>query len=145
MPGVKSYQDRIYSVLITLPLVGGVVAAGAIGAGSVTVQNFPFLCKRITHAIVGPNGLVLPVALGSYQQDGQYRIRFRTDTHNYMNEPVQAIAGFGGGQFMPFLDLSAPVEMSPKETIQFDIINDAPRGSEVTIQIVCHGVEPIEV
>lgn len=125
---------------------GGTVPAGRVETGSITIQNFPFLMKRVGHAIVGPNAVVNPgiVAHADVSQDGQYQIRFRTDDRNYMNEPISALGAFGGGQFSQIVDLPAPVELEPKVTLAVDVINNVPRQAGITIQVIFEGVEPYE-
>lgn len=146
----KRYYERLYAVNILIPadpVAPFNIVAGAMNSGSVTIQNYPFLIKRVSHAIVGYNGLVAPPALGAVTQDGAYRIRFRTNERNYMNEALQAIGAFGGGQFSQPIDLSAPIEMAPKETIQVDLINDTLRQNQggLTVQVIFSGVEPWNV
>jgi len=150
MAGEKvKYRDRFYSVKVTLPVdsVTGVVPAGLSVTASRTVQNFPFLLKRVGHAIVGPNNLVNVgiVTHADVSQDGQYSIRFRANEKNYMDDPIQALAGFGGGQFSQPIDLEAPIEFAPNDSIAVDVINDVVRLAGIVVQVVFEGVEPYEV
>lgn len=149
MAGEKiKYRDRFYAVDVPLPAdrVTGILAAGTAQTASVTVQNFPFLLKRVGHAIVGPNMLVNVgiVTHADVSQDGQYRIRVRANEKNFMNVPIQALAGFGGGQFSQPIDLEAPIEFAPNDTIAVDVVNDVQRLAGISIQIVFEGVEPYE-
>lgn len=140
------YRDRFYAVDVTLPAdATGVLPAGTTATVSVTVQNFPFLAKRLGHAIIGPNNIVAPPAIpADYSQDGQYRIRMRSNEKNYMNIPISALAGFGGGQFSQPIDFEAPIEFAPNDTIAFDVINDIRRQAGIVIQVIVEGVEPYE-
>lgn len=141
------YRDKFYVVDITLPKNDPTgLLAGTTVTASVTVQNVPFIAKRCLHAIIGANLLVNnpPTALADYSQDGQYRIRFRKNDFNYMNAPVSALAGFGGGQFSQPIDLAAPIEFRPNDTIAFEVTNDVLRLGGITIQVGLEGVEPYE-
>jgi hypothetical protein len=134
---------------VTIPLPadpGGVLPAGRSETAQITIQNFPFLMKRIGHAILGPNGVVQPgiLALADVSQDGQYTIRFRTDERNYMNEPLSALGAFGGGQFSQIVDLPAPIELDPKVTIAVDVATTIERQQGINIQVIFEGVEPYE-
>jgi len=146
--GKIKYRDRFYAIDVPLPAdkITGLVPAGFAQTASVTVQNFPFLLKRIGHAVIGPN-MIVSVPITSHadvSQDGQYRIRIRANEKNFMNVPIQALAGFGGGQFSQPIDLEAPIEFSPNDTISVDVVNDVPRLAGITIQVVFEGVEPYE-
>lgn len=141
------YRARFYSVTIPLPAdAGGLLPAGKSETGQVTIQNFPFLMKRVCHGIIGPNGVVQPgiVIHNDVTQDGAYTIRFRTDERNYMNEPLLAVAAFGGGQFAEPLDLPAPIELDPKTTIAVDVASTITRQQGIQVQVIFEGVEPYE-
>ncbi len=141
------YRDKFYAVNITLPKndPSGLLAGTTVVA-SVTVQNVPFIAKRLLHAILGANKLVAdpPVAIADFSQDGQYRIRFRKNDFNYMNTPISSLAGFGGGQFSQPIDLAAPIEFKPNDTIAFEVTNDVLRLGGIVIQVGLEGVEPYE-
>lgn len=141
------YRDKFYAVNATLPKNDptGLLPGTAVTA-SVTVQNVPFIAKRLLHAIIGPNLLVNlpPSAIADYSQDGQYRIRIRKNDYNYMNIPISALAGFGGGQFSQPIDLAAPIEFKPNDTIAFEVVNDVLRLGGIVIQVGLEGVEPYE-
>jgi hypothetical protein len=141
------YRSRFYAVTVPLPAdAGGVLQAGTTATGQVTVQNFPFLMKRIGHAIIGPNGVVNAgiTVHADVSQDGQYNIKFRTDDRNYMNEPVSALGAFGGGQFSQIVDLPAPIEIEPKVTIAVDVTTTITRQQGISVQVIFEGVEPYE-
>lgn len=141
------YRARFYSVTIPIPAdPGGGIPAGKSETAQVTIQNFPFLVKRIGHAILGPNAVVNPgiVNPSDVSQDGQYTIRFRTDERNYMDAPLSGLAAFGGGQFSQIVDLPAPIELEPKTTIAVDVATTIARQAGITIQVIFQGVEPYE-
>ncbi len=141
------YRSRFYSVTVPLPAdAGGILQAGTSATAQVTIQNFPFLVKRIGHAIIGPNGVANPgiVNFNDVAQDGQYTIRFRTDERNYMNEPLSSLGTFGGGQFSQIVDLPAPIELDPKVTIAVDVATTIVRKQGISVQVIFEGVEPYE-
>lgn len=141
------YRSRFYSVSVPLPAdAGGTLQAGTSVTAQVTIQNFPFLIKRIGHGILGPNGVINPgiVNFADVTQDGQYTIRFRTDERNYMNEPLSAVGTFGGGQFSQIVDLPAPIELEPKVTIAVDVATTITRKQGISVQVIFEGVEPYE-
>lgn len=141
------YRSRFYSVSVPLPAdASGILQAGTSVTAQVTIQNFPFLVKRIGHAIIGPNGVVNPgiVTASDVTQDGQYSIRFRTDERNFMNEPLSSLGTFGGGQFSQIVDLPAPIELEPKVTIAVDVATLIQRQQGITVQVIFEGVEPYE-
>ena len=125
---------------------GGVLPAGRSETVQVTIQNFPFLVKRVCHGIEGANGVIQPgiVNPADVIQDGQYTIRFRTDERNYMNEPLLSVAAFGGGQFSQPLDLPAPIELDPKTTIAVDVATTIERQQGINVNVIFEGVEPYE-
>lgn len=141
------YRSRFYSVSVPLPAdASGILQAGTSVTAQVTIQNFPFLVKRIGHAIIGPNGVVNAgiVTASDVTQDGQYSIRFRTDERNFMNEPLSSLGTFGGGQFSQIVDLPAPIELEPKVTIAVDVATLIQRQQGITVQVIFEGVEPYE-
>lgn len=142
------YRDRFYVVNMTIPesAPGAGMLAGAGQTGSVTIQNFPFYAKRVGHAILGPNQVV-NVGITTHNdisQDGQYAIRIRANEKSFMNAPVSALGGFGGGQFSQPIDLEAPIAFNPNDTVAVDVFTTIDRKAGVTIQVILEGVEPYE-
>jgi len=141
------YRTRFYAVTIPIPHdASGKVPVGTSATGQVTVQNFPFLLKRVGHAVIGPNGVVNAgiVNATDVSQDGQYNVRFRTDDRNYMNEPLNALGAYGGGQFSQIVDLPAPIEIAPMVTIAVDVQTTIERQQGISVQVIFSGVEPYE-
>lgn len=142
------YRSRFYAVNVPIPLPDppNPMPAGTGNTASVTVQNYPFLMKRVGHAIIGRNQVLAgPITgLADVSQDGQYTVRFRTDSSNYMNVPLSALAAFGGGQFSQIVDLPAPIELKPKETIIVEVSTSIPRQLGIEVQIIFEGVEPYD-
>jgi len=145
---VKRYETRFWScdVAIVPPVPGQPMPAGTEGKASITIQNFPFLMKRVGHAIIGPNHVIDPdpggQSIAGVAQDGQYRVQFRTDKRNWMNAPLAAVAAFGGGQFSTIIDFPAPIELNPKETISVQVFSDVVRQAGIVVQVVFTGLEP---
>jgi len=139
-------KQRWYAVDVTIPAptVGGPLPPGVTGRGTVVVENFPFLMTRVGTCIIGPNQLGPGGApdLGAVTQDGQYNVNFRTDHDNYMNVPLNAIAGFGSAQLGAIFDFDAPIELRPKQSIVVEVTNTVDRAAGIVVQVVFHGIEP---
>jgi len=137
----QKYKNRKYAITVQFLLDAlGVVPVGAPGNGSVNIVNLPFILKKITHAIVGENHLDAAFP-NSAIQDGQYMIEWRTDQHNYESEPLHSSAY--GTEFDHF-DLETPEELPPKTTITVHLTNNVQRLDSTQVQLVFHGLEPIE-
>jgi len=146
MVELSKTKQRWYAVDVTIPAptVGGPLPPGVVGRGTVVIENFPFLMTRVGTVIMGPNQLGPGGApdLGSVTQDGQYTINFRTDHDNYMNIPLNAIAGFGSAQLGAIFDFDAPIELLPKQSIVVEVMNTVDRAAGIVVQVVFHGIEP---
>jgi len=142
----SKFKQRWYAVNVTIPAptVGGPLPPGALGRGTVVIENFPFLMTRVGTVILGPNELGAGGApdLGAVTQDGQYSVNFRTDHDNYMNIPLNAIAGFGSAQLGAIFDFDAPIELQPKQSVVVEVINTVDRAAGIVVQVVFHGIEP---
>ncbi len=138
-------KPRWYPVNITVGTPPGPVPAGTSGKGSVTVQDVPFILRRITHGLTTYNGLFAigdPLFLLSVIPDGLWTITLKTDTHVYMAEPCVIQAAFGSAIGFDWLDLASPVEIAPKTTFSVEIATQVPRFFPVGLQILLHGSEP---
>ena len=144
VPG-KIYRPRFYGALVPLATQHpGILPVGIVGRTSLTINNFPFLFKRWRAAIVGDNQIAVPTpAAVDLFQDGQFSIRWYLDNDQYMNEPMIA-AMFVDPQGRPgaTLEMLAPIEVQPKETIHVEIMNLIPRAAGINVDFVAEGVEP---
>lgn len=136
------YRPRFYGVLVTVPADAGppvLCPAGRANEASFNVTDIPFVVKRVSAQIIGNNGLgVTPIETA--QQDGQFAIEWRTERHNYQNQPIAGVAGYGFNNDHP--DLPSPVEMGAKTTVTVRVLNLIARGSALQLQVVFAGVEP---
>lgn len=139
-------KPRWYPVNITVGEPPGPVPLGTSGKGSVTVQDVPFILKRITHALLTLNGLFPPppdpTAILGAIPDGLWTITLKTDTHVYMAEPIALTAAFGSAIGFDWLELPSPVEIAPKTTFSVELTTQVPRLFPVGLQIVLAGAEP---
>lgn len=143
-------KPRYYPINVTIGQVGITptpVDAGRSGTGSCTVQDVPFLMKRITFGLLSYNGLIdpnsSPVApFVAIVPDGLWLIEFKSDNHVYAAEPIQISAAFGSGLGFYWLDLPSPVELRPKSTITVTLTTQIARVHAVAVQVLLHGVEP---
>jgi hypothetical protein len=143
MPENLKYKPRYYQATITLTAQGAplTLPPGESNQDSVTIVNVPFVLRRISHQIIGGNGLGANPTQNP-TQDGNYLITWRTDQHNYDSEPIGAIAGYGSLGDQP--DTPSPVELAPKTTITVKAVNGITRDSSIKILVVFAGVEPIK-
>jgi len=139
----QKYKNRKYAITVSLPVdQTAVCPVGSQNGGSVTIVNFPFILKRITHGIVGDNHIGVASLVPTIYQDGQYTLTWRTDQHNYESEPLLCQAGYGTDY--DHLALETPEELAPKTTITIQVVNQIQRTAATTIQFIFHGLEPIE-
>lgn len=144
MPRDKN-RNKWYSATITIPVdATAVVAVGAVNQGAFTIVDLPFVLTKITSKIVGENGVDGATFPDTILQDGQYTIIFRTETHNYMNEPMMADALAGVNWGDKESNVPTPEEWVPKTSITVEIANQLQRTSALTVQVQFHGVEPRE-
>lgn len=142
---VKKYKPRWYTVNVAVNIdASGVVPPGATNTGSITIQNVPFILRRVTAANLGPSNLNPPPPLTAWAEivPEFWAVSMRTDSHVYMSNPTVVVAAFG--TVFDFLDCPSPVELQPKATVTFDVENLAERIALTTLQLVLHGVEPAE-
>jgi hypothetical protein len=126
----------------------GLVPAGAIGNGSVTIKNVPFVLRRITAQNLTPcnidfTELGLPPGTFANAVPLYWSFSWRTDSHVYMNDQVALIAGIGSA--VDIIDCPSPVKLYPKATATFDVTNLIERTDDTTLQFVLAGVEPAEM
>jgi hypothetical protein len=140
MPDIIRAKPRFYTLPITVGQGIGPIPAGTTGRASVTIQDLPFILKRITWAYLTLNGLA-PAPIGLIP-DGFYYFSFKTDNHVYSLEPVALNAAFGSGFGFQWLDLPSPVELRPKTTFQGELTTGLARTIPTTLQFVLAGMEP---
>jgi hypothetical protein len=109
---------------------------GDTGENTITLNDFPFVCERITHAI---SGTVITA------QHGDYSVLFRDDKTTYMNLEANANALFGNvfqGQSLP---LPMKIGFRGSSTVTFMITNIVDRTGEFptsyTVDFVMWGRE----
>jgi len=136
-----AYKPRWYGATITIPAdPGPLCPAGKGSEASFNIVNVPFIVRRISHAIVGTNGLGA-TPIDNAVQDGNYTIRWRTDQRVYDNEPIAANAGYGSESDL--VDSPSPVELAPQTSVVIQVTNGIDRAAGLKVQVVFAGVEPI--
>lgn len=136
-------KPRFYQVSITIGKGTNPVTSGEKGLQSVTIQNVPFICKRISWQLISPNGLAPAANPLSLIPDGYFNLIWRTDSHVYATEPTAINAMLGNPLNTRPIDLPSPVELKPKATATFEAFTQVARLYPVTIQLVLAGVEPM--
>jgi len=138
-------KPRWYPIPVTVGSPPGPVLAGTPGKGAVTIQDVPFILRRITWGMATGNGLfnpIGPLAILAAIPDGLFLITIKTDTHVYMAEPCVLSAAFGSGLGFDWIALPSPVEIAPKTTVSVELTTQIDRIYPVGIQILLHGAEP---
>jgi hypothetical protein len=117
------------------------VTAGSEGENSVTLDARPFICKKITHALVGRV---------KDDQHGDYNLMIRDDKTSYQNLPANANAMFGsvfdGG---PEMFLPKPIHFNGSSVVTARVQNPRTRteygGSGVfNLHVLLHGIEKVD-
>lgn len=141
------YTERFYATSIELPAVpGGTVPAGVRNDGSITLQNRPFIAKRVRTAIIGPNQIVGGLAgIDDVFQDGQYFISWKTQNRNFMNQPILVAASFQDVAGQKGQEFIAPMPLDPKDVLEITLVNAIVRQFGINIQVVFEGVEPFDL
>jgi hypothetical protein len=147
MEAIIRAKPRFYTIPVTVGKPAAPVLAGDIGRASVTIQDLPFILKKITWCLLSFNGLLPfptdPISgLVSLIPDGHFMISFKTDNHVYSLEPIQIAAAFGSGFGFQWQDLPSPVELRPKTTFTVELTTMLDRHYPVTVQLLLHGMEP---
>jgi len=109
------YRPLYYGVPIT---VG--VAEGAIGRGSITINNQPYV---MTHVMTHVVGNVNDYATTGLANDGQWLIDFKDEQSNYQNVPMPAAMLFGGCNQGYVLPLAYPIAFAGNKTLNFNLTN----------------------
>jgi hypothetical protein len=109
------YRPLYYGVPIT---VG--VAEGAVGRGSVSLNNQPYIVTHVLHQIVGNTNDYSTTGLA---QDGQYLITIRDEQSNYLNEPLPAEMLFGSVRSGYINPLVYPIPFAGNKTLTFEVTN----------------------
>lgn len=146
------YMPRYYpvNVLFEVDPGTGQVNAGAISAGSVTINNADFLLRKITANVIGLSNIDYAAAgfpAGSSALDFNagpigWTFSWRTDSHVYMSDQCDVIAAIGSNQ--DYFDTPSPVILRPKSTVSMDVTSTLPRTQQTQLQFVLHGIEPAE-
>lgn len=131
------YRPLYYGVKIA---VG--IAAGAVGRGSITINNQPYIMTRITTKIVG--NTANPSVSGLYQ-DGQYDIEWKDEQSNYQNGPIPADLLFGSVASGYIIELAFPIAFAGNKTLSFTLTNQVnravvPQVETFEIAVALHGV-----
>lgn len=131
------WRPFFYRVVINVP-----VMAGQSEAGSITINNQPYIWTRLSSQIIGATGD--PEGSGLYQ-DGQYEIEFKDQQSNYQAQPVPSAAAFGGPGQGFVVDLPFPVPYAGANTLEFRITNLVtrtliPEADTFPVKIVMCGV-----
>lgn len=109
------YRPLYYGLSITLG-----VASGAIGRGSVTINNQPYIMTHVLHQIVGNTNDYATTGLA---QDGQYLLSFKDEQSNYQNAPIPAEMLFGSVRSGYIVPLAYPIPFAGNKTLTFELQN----------------------
>lgn len=142
---IEKLRPRFYTANISIATQPpGVVPAGTMGRGSITVNNYPFFLKRFRAAILGANQIAVPTPIPSdFFQDGQFTLLWYIDNDQYMNTPMHAGAFVDPtGRPGCVIDLLAPIPVKPKQTLQIELMTIIQRVAGINIQCIFEGVEP---
>jgi len=139
-----NWRPLFYPVEIAVP-----VAAGGIAAGSVSINNMPYIWTRTTHKIVGDTA---DTSTSNLFQDGQYDVNFRDEQSVYQRDFAPADLVFGGygagdgGQAGGFvIDMPYPIAFAGNATVTFEVRNRVLRApadlsTTFTVVFVLHGI-----
>jgi hypothetical protein len=109
------YRPLYYGVPIS---VG--VAEGAVGRGSVNLNNQPYIVTHVLHQIVGNTNDYATTGLAN---DGQYLITIRDEQSNYLNEPLPAEMLFGSVRSGFINPLVYPLPFAGNKVLTFEVTN----------------------
>jgi hypothetical protein len=148
----QRYMPRWYRIDVLFEgdpnaVPAGIVAAGSIANGSVTINNTEFLLRKISPAIIGMSNVNyaasgMPAgadALDYVAGPIGFTFSFRSDSHVYMSDQVDVIAGSGSPQ--QFFDAPSPVVLQPKSTITLNCTTTLERRQTTLLQFVLAGLE----
>jgi len=114
------------------------------GAGSINLNNQPFIMTRMTHQI---QGCTDPDIDNGLYQDGQYDIAWKDEQSNYQNGPLPAECFMGSVRSGFSYEFPYPIPYSGNKTLTFEIFNRCARiitGSDpipyFKVAIVIHGI-----
>lgn len=145
---MQKFKPRFYvgNAQLLKPTVGNILA-GANGQASITIQNVPFILRKITASNLGPSnidwiGLGLPPSVFDDTAALFWSFQMRTDSHVYLNDQALIVPTLGSAE--DFFDLPSPVELQPKATVTFDVTTLVERTQTSVLQFILHGVEPAE-
>ncbi len=97
------------------------LSVGAIGQGTIKLNNQPFILTRITHEIVG---LYHEDMWSNWlENDGQYTVEWKDENSNYQNQPIFADIMWGRIKLGSQLDLPFPIPYSGNKTLTFKVEN----------------------
>lgn len=118
------------------------VAADAVGRGSISLNNQPYILTRITAKIIGDTAV--PTTTGLYE-DGQYDCEFKDEQSNYQNQSIPCNLMWGWVQTGYVMELPYPLPYAGAKTLQFIITNRVtraltPTADYFTVGICLHGI-----
>lgn len=128
--------------VIDLEFNGG--AIGATAQGDVSLNDRPFVLQLITHSIITDPNVVPPALI---VQDGQYRIMWsiQNQIRFQKGSMPHADIAFGSVRNGIWIPLPAPATLPAQETLHIDAINGLLRDHAVTIQVIFHGLERMDL
>jgi hypothetical protein len=148
---LQEYKPRWYKANVIFEVDGqGIVPDGAISEASVTIQNVPFLFRRLSANNRGRSNIDyetqgLPPGSAGFDLviPTFWEFTMRTDSHVYMSDPVQIMPSIGSTADL--IDMPSPVKLYPKATVTFNVQNLIERTDRTVLQFVLAGVEPAEM
>jgi hypothetical protein len=118
----------------------------SIGRGSFKIKNSKFLCKQISHQIIGAS-LDFDEANVAIKQDGQYSVRFMDERETWQADEMLPDAAFGSVRTGRWIPLFAPIAFAGSQTIQLNVqnlIDRTPAGVDLfNVHFVFFGVEEL--
>lgn len=118
------------------------VSDGAIGRGSINLNNQPFILTRLAHQIIGATAD--PSVSGLYQ-DGQYSLAWKDDQSVYQKQPVMANCLCGSIESGFSYELPYPLPYAGSKTLTFEIQNRVTRviagqRESFIVAVYLHGI-----
>lgn len=132
------WRPQFYPLTIDVP-----VELDAIGNGSFKIRDTRFLCKQITHMIIGADlDFDDP---GPIQQDGQYFVDFKDERETWQSIPMMADAAFGSVRTGRWIQFHAPIAFAGSQAIQVNVQNAIDRTAAepeiFKVHFIFHGIE----
>lgn len=137
------WRPQFYPMVIPVS-----TAVDAIGRGSFKIKNSKFLCKMITHQIVGAS-LDFSEANTAIKQDGQYSIHFMDERESWQSQEMLPDISLGSVRHGEWIPLLAPIAFAGSQTIQVrvqNLIDRTPSQLDIfNIGFVFFGVEQLPI